>query len=106
MIKTTPFEMVFIIRVSMAHYHWSELLPQHIWRRGRDYYRDERIMDIRRSKNRIIAEVDGTELYIVSVSLDPATKRIEDHSCNCPYGEDGKPMQALHKPSVSCFTST
>lgn len=81
--------------VCMAHNHWSELFPPHIWKRGRDYYRDGRIMAIRRSKNRIIAEIEGTELYIVSVSLDPVTNRIEDHSCNCPYGEDGTPCKHL-----------
>jgi len=30
-------------------------------------------------------------MYHVSVALDTATNRIEDFSCDCPYGEDGTP---------------
>lgn len=79
----------------MAHYHWSELFPPHIWQRGRNYYRGGHVLDIRHLGNRITAEVEGTELYTVSVALDSGTNRIEDHSCDCPYGEDGTPCKHL-----------
>lgn len=79
----------------MAHYHWSELFPPHIWQRGRNYYRDGHILDIHYHGNRITAEIEGTDTYTVSVTLDAETNRIEDFSCDCPYGEDGTPCKHL-----------
>lgn len=79
----------------MAHYHWSELFPPHIWLRGQNYYQDGRVLDIRRSGGCITAEVEGSELYNVSVDLDAKTGRIEAFFCDCPYGEDGTPCKHL-----------
>lgn len=79
----------------MAHYHWSELFPPHIWQRGQNYYRDGHILNIRYHGNCVTAEVEGTEIYNVSVTLDERTNRIEDFSCDCPYGEDGTPCKHL-----------
>lgn len=79
----------------MVHYHWSELFPPHIWQRGRNYYRDGHILDIRHYGNCITAEIEGTDTYTVSVTLDAGTNRIEDFSCDCPYGEDGTPCKHL-----------
>ncbi len=79
----------------MAHYHWSELFPPHIWQRGQTYYRDGHILDIRYHGNCATAEIEGTEIYNVSVSLDERTNHIEDFSCDCPYGEDGTPCKHL-----------
>jgi len=79
----------------MAHYHWSELFPPHIWQRGQNYYRDGNILDIRYHGNCATAEIEGAEIYHVSVALDERTNRIEDFSCDCPYGEDGTPCKHL-----------
>ena len=79
----------------MVHNHWIELFPPHIWQRGRTYYQDGHVLDIQRCGNLITAEVEGTELYNVSVTLDLGTDRIEDHFCDCPYGEDGTPCKHL-----------
>ena len=79
----------------MAHYHWSELFPPRIWQRGQNYYRDGNILDIRYHGNCATAEIEGTEIYHVSVTLDERTNRIEDFSCDCPYGEDGTPCKHL-----------
>lgn len=79
----------------MAHYHWSELFPPHIWQRGQNYYRDGRVLSIQYCGNYITAEIEGTDLYHVSVTLDTATNRIEDFFCDCPYGEDGTPCKHL-----------
>ena len=79
----------------MAYYHWSELFPPHIWQRGQTYYRDGHILNIRYHRNCITAEIEGTEIYNVSVTLDARTNRVEDFSCDCPYGEDGTPCKHL-----------
>lgn len=79
----------------MAHYHWSELFPLHIWQRGKNYYRNGNILDIHYHGNCVTAEIEGTEIYHVSVTLDERTNRIEDFSCDCPYGEDGTPCKHL-----------
>lgn len=79
----------------MAHYHWSELFPPHIWQRGQNYYRDGNILDLHYHGNCVTAEIEGTEVYHVSVTLDERTNRIEDFSCDCPYGEDGTPCKHL-----------
>ena len=75
----------------MAHYHWRDLFLPHIWQRGHNYYRDGRVLRIQHCGNYITAEIEGTDMYHVSVALDTATNRIEDFSCDCPYGEDGTP---------------
>lgn len=79
----------------MAHYHWSELFPPHIWQRGQNYYRDGNILEIRYHGNSVTAKIEGTEIYHVSVTLDERANRIEDFSCDCPYGEDGTPCKHL-----------
>lgn len=79
----------------MAHYHWSELFPPHIWQRGQNYYCNGNILDIRYRGNCVTAEIEGTEIYNVSVTLDERANRIEDFSCDCPYGEDGTPCKHL-----------
>ena len=79
----------------MAHYHWSELFPPHIWQRGLNYHRDGHILSIHHCGNYITAEVEGSEIYNVSLTLDERTNRIEDFYCDCPYGEDGTPCKHL-----------
>ena len=83
-------------------YDWIELFPSHIWKRGLDYYQDGRVLDVRyRDKHTICADVEGTELYAVSVTLEPKSGRIEDFYCDCPYGEDGTPCK--HLAALLCF---
>ena len=79
----------------MAHYRWKELFQPHIWQRGVDYFRENRILDMQYHGNSITAEIEGTEVYTVSVTLDPQTNKIEDYFCECPYGEDGTPCKHL-----------
>ena len=79
----------------MAHYHWRELFPPHIWQRGQGYYREGHILNIHYQENCITAEIEGTAIYNVSVTLDAGTNRVEDFYCDCPYGEDGTPCKHL-----------
>ena len=66
----------------MAHYHWRELFPPHIWKRGYSYHMEDRVLDIRRRRDCITAEIEGSEVYTVSVTLDPGTNRIKDYYCD------------------------
>ena len=79
----------------MAHYHWRELFSPHIWQRGLEYYHEDRILDIQYRGSKITAEIEGTEIYTVFVTLDAKTNKIEDYFCECPYGEDGTPCKHL-----------
>lgn len=79
----------------MAHIDWRGLFPFHIWQRGLNYYQDGHILNIRRIGTRFFADIEGTEVYRVSVTLHSETDEIEAYSCDCPYGEDGTPCKHL-----------
>ena len=79
----------------MANQHWKALFQPHIWQRGVDYFRNGHILELRRCKNRVDAEVEGGEVYNVSVTLNASADNIVDYSCDCPYGEDGTPCKHL-----------
>lgn len=78
----------------MAIQHWKALFQPHIWQRGVEYYQHGHILEIQRYNNRVDAEVEGSEVYNVSVTLNAANS-IVDYSCDCPYGEDGTPCKHL-----------
>lgn len=79
----------------MAQSHWKDIFPPHIWLRGLDYYHNGHILDIQFHGNRATAEIEGNNVYTVSVTLNAGRNRIEDYSCDCPYGEDGTPCKHL-----------
>ena len=79
----------------MLHFNWKRMFPPHILQRGKDYYEDERVLLHRWYGSKLIADVEGTEIYTVSVTFDAAKKEITAHSCDCPYGEDGTPCKHL-----------
>lgn len=79
----------------MADRLWKNIFQPHIWQRGVDYYHDGRVLNLKSNGNRITAEVEGSEIYTVSVMFDSEKNTIMDHSCDCPYGEDGTPCKHL-----------
>lgn len=74
---------------------WKNMFPPHIWQRGVDYYRDGRVLDLHYRNSEVTAQVEGSEIYTVSVTLNKDRNRITDYFCNCPYGEDGTPCKHL-----------
>lgn len=60
----------------------------HILSRGKNYYRENRILDIWCQDNLITAYIDGTEIYGVELKVDD--KEILNYYCSCPYSEDGE----------------
>lgn len=79
----------------MKHSNWKKLFSPHIWQRGADYYHNGHVGELQYHGNKVTAEIEGTDVYSVSVTLDASGNSIERYSCNCPYGEDGTPCKHL-----------
>lgn len=66
---------------------WKSLFRSHILERGYGYYVDERVTDMKVSDGMIIATVDGSSEYHVTIEL--SEDEIESLYCDCPYALDG-----------------
>lgn len=84
----------------MANDPWKNMFLPHIWQRGVDYYRDGRVLDLQCQNNEVTAQVEGSEIYTVSVTFNKKGNGITDYYCDCPYGEDGTPCK--HLAAVLC----
>lgn len=85
---------------------WRELFAEHILKRGYRYYKDEAVKILDAGEEEIQAEVEGSELYEVSIYLHGG--RVDDMTCTCPYAEDGNNckhmaavLYAIEKASLS-----
>lgn len=78
---------------NMAKYLWKNMFQPLIWQRGVEYYHDGRVLNLQSGVDRVIAEVEGSEIYTVSVMFNSEKNTIMDYSCDCPYGEDGTPCK-------------
>lgn len=67
---------------------WKNLFAQHILERGYDYYCEDAVINMDISTDTIQADVEGTEIYEVEISLDG--DEVIDMYCSCPYAEDGR----------------
>ena len=67
---------------------WYTLFRQHILDRGIEYYEDGHVVDFIYSDDEIVAQVDGTDVYDVQITLDG--EEIIDMYCSCPYAADGR----------------
>ena len=84
----------------MANNPWKNMFLPHIWQRGVDYYRDGCVLDLQCQNNEVTAQVEGSEIYTVSVTFNKKRNGITDYYCDCPYGEDGTPCK--HLAAVLC----
>ena len=66
---------------------WEKLFEPYILERGYAYYREGSVADISYNKEQIVATVEGSEDY--SVTIDLKNGQVEDMECTCPYAEDG-----------------
>lgn len=65
--------------------NFEEYFDTKILKRGKDYYRDGAVLSIEKiSENEYTAEVEGSEIYDVTVEIDDDGE-IYDISCDCPY---------------------
>jgi uncharacterized Zn finger protein len=55
--------------------------------RGQEYFRDGAVSEVVRRGNRVTAEVEGGELYEVTISLRDGD--VAEARCTCPYDWDG-----------------
>ncbi len=66
---------------------WKNWFQPHILERGRIYFNEGRVSDLKRTEDGCTATVEDTEEYEVEILLDGDS--IEDMFCDCPYAEDG-----------------
>ncbi|MDE7363327.1 MAG: SWIM zinc finger family protein [Ruminococcus sp.] len=65
--------------------NFEEYFDRAILQRGKNYYKNGAVLSIEKiSENEYTAEVDGSELYDVTVEMDDHGN-IYDVSCDCPY---------------------
>lgn len=69
--------------------NFEEYINDVILQRGYDYFKDGRVSWLEAAEHGIEARVEGSDDYIVSLSLDPSGHITYTH-CNCPY--DGGPF--------------
>ena len=67
---------------------WKSLFLSRILSRGREYYLDGSIEKYEETQDCIQAEVAGTQLYKVKISL--SDNEVSQMECECPYAQDGK----------------
>ena len=68
--------------------NWKALFSSRILSRGREYYLDGSIIKYEETQDCIQAEVAGTQLYKVKISL--SDNEVNQMECECPYAQDGK----------------
>ena len=67
---------------------WYTLFRQQILDRGIEYYEDGHVLDFNYFADEITAQVDGTDVYDVQITLDG--EEVTDMYCTCPYAADGR----------------
>lgn len=77
---------------------WDYLFSPHILQRGKDYFQEGRVQNLRHRGATYQADVAGSEIYNVVVYL---TDRVHPRLvCSCPYAADGRPCK--HMAAVLC----
>ena len=66
---------------------WKGFFEPHILERGLYYYIDGSVTITDVSEDAIKAEVQGTELYHVSIRIDD--DKVTSMECDCPYAKGG-----------------
>ena len=67
---------------------WATLFKPWILERGREYYDEHRVTDLKFEDEQITAYVEGSEDYYVTILIDNNTP-VELY-CECPYAEGGE----------------
>ena len=67
---------------------WYTLFRQHMIDSGIKYYENGHVLDFSYSDNKITAQVEGTDIYNVQITLDG--EEVTDMYCSCPYAADGR----------------
>ena len=67
---------------------WKRLFERHILDRGYVYYCENVVEKIKISRQKITADVIGTDDYEVEISINNGA--VTEMYCSCPYAEDGR----------------
>lgn len=67
---------------------WKRFFASHILDRGYDYYCEGAVEELEISGDFVRAEVIGSEVYEVEISLEDG--EVDEMYCSCPYAEDGR----------------
>ncbi|MBI1191836.1 MAG: hypothetical protein GC205_01490 [Bacteroidetes bacterium] len=64
--------------------HFQNFIDESILERGRDYFDDNRVMEVHiPTKGTFTAVVAGTENYSISISIEHGV--VTEHNCDCPF---------------------
>ena len=74
--------------ILIANNSWQHFFSTTILKRGRAYYNAKRVNITTRTNYLVSGTVDGTESYIVNISLDCG--QVKEMFCNCPYARSGE----------------
>ena len=69
--------------MKIIDFDWHEHFTPLILSRGKTYFAEGRVENIRRIENTYIASVEGTEDYEVEITIEDGN--IKEMLCNCPY---------------------
>lgn len=71
---------------------WKENFISKMITRGRNYWRAGAVKDLHCTQEKITADVEGTRLYRVEITL--ADDAVATMSCTCPFAKEGAKLQA------------
>lgn len=79
------------------------LVGEQSFKRGEDYFYDQRVRNERQRGNELLAECWGSEMYHITITFDEQGVDVTD--CTCPLGGSCKHVVAvlltwLHKPEI------
>lgn len=72
----------------LENYNFEDEFASTVLYRGKNYYYENRILDIWCQQNFLTAYVDGSEIY--RVELEENDNKLANFHCSCPYSEDGE----------------
>lgn len=67
--------------------NWKSLFKPWIIDRGMEYFKNDQVDVIYQSNEQIVASVNGSDKYLVSIEIDE--NKIKKIACNCPYASKG-----------------
>ena len=74
----------------LRNYDFEDYFESRILYRGKNYYKENRILDIWCQQDLITAYIDGSEIYKIEIRADD--KELNGFYCSCPYSENGEYM--------------
>lgn len=75
---------------------WRSLFQKRILERGRDYFYEDAVRELHKTRDGYEAEVEGSEDYVVEIIMQDES--IREMYCDCPYAESG--LNCKHMAAV------